>query len=121
MRRFFDSFDIWPPAVAKSGAQEILQTLSRESSDSQISQLVAAKSPSTEILPPLVAKSEDRLTINFSKHAHLGWTHYRILLAVTHSQASGKPNELFPILIRQEYAGLMNSSRSSSGRSMLVA
>jgi predicted nuclease of restriction endonuclease-like (RecB) superfamily len=82
MRRFFDSFDIWPPAVAKSGAQEILQTLSRESSDSQISQLVAAKSPSTEILPPLVAKSEDRLTINFSKHAHLGWTHYRILLTV---------------------------------------
>lgn len=52
------------------------------SASGNILQPVAVKSSSAEILPPLVVKFEDRLTINFSKHAHLGWTHYRILLSV---------------------------------------
>jgi predicted nuclease of restriction endonuclease-like (RecB) superfamily len=29
-----------------------------------------------------MAKSNDRLTIDFTKHSHLGWTHCRILLSV---------------------------------------
>lgn len=56
MRRFFEGFEILQP--------------------------VAVKSSATGILPPPVAKSKDRLTLNFSKHSHLGWTHYRILLSV---------------------------------------
>ena len=39
-------------------------------------------SSASPIRPPAAAKSEDRLTIDFSKHSHLGWTHYRILLCV---------------------------------------
>ena len=48
----------------------------------EISQPVAVKSSATKILPPRVAQSEHRLTIDFAKHCHLGWTHYRTLLGV---------------------------------------
>ena len=43
---------------------------------------MAVESSARSIQPPVVAKSDDRLTIDFAKHSHLGWTHYRILLSV---------------------------------------
>jgi hypothetical protein len=56
--------------VAELGDSNILPPLVAKSSPDQSDQPVARKS------------SPHRLTINFSKHAHLGWTHYRILLSV---------------------------------------
>jgi len=107
MRRFFEGFeilqavpvesgrDILPPAVAASRVDGICQPLASKSAPGDILQAAPVKSPdlqilqpaakksSTRILQPLVlAKSEDRLTIDFAKHTHLGWTHYRILLGV---------------------------------------
>jgi predicted nuclease of restriction endonuclease-like (RecB) superfamily len=107
MRRFFEGFeilqavpveserDILPPAVAASRVNGICQPLASKSAPGDILQAVPAKSPdlqilqpaakesSTRVLQPLVqARSEDRLTIDFAKHSHLGWTHYRILLGV---------------------------------------
>jgi hypothetical protein len=107
MRRFFEAFEICQPLASNSEPAQILQTLSRESADSeilpppvaesspnQICYPLASKSPSPKILQPVAvkssarpirppaAKSEDRLTIDFAKHSHLGWTHYRILLYV---------------------------------------
>lgn len=50
-------------------------------SSPEIWQALPAKS-ATQILQSVAGESEDRLTIDFSKHHHLGWTHYRILLGV---------------------------------------
>ncbi len=69
MRRFFEAFHIPQPAAVEVRPQLIPQPLAVESSLRQIR-------------PPAMAKSEDRLTINFAKYSHLGWTHYRILLSV---------------------------------------
>jgi len=108
MRRFFEAFEICQPLASKFAPAQILQTLSRESTDSeippllasesspdqicqplasksaspQISQSAAVESSTRPIRPPAVAKSDDRLTIDFARHSHLGWTHYRILLYV---------------------------------------
>jgi len=46
---------------------KILQTLSVESSNQTILQALPAESP-------------DRILIEFRKHSHLGWSHYRLLL-----------------------------------------
>ncbi len=69
-----------PPV--KSSPPQILQALPRESSDDEIRKALTAKAASTQFPQPAAVKSEDRLTIDFSKHHHLGWTHYRILLGV---------------------------------------
>ncbi len=55
MRRFYEDFEIPPPLVAESAV------------------LVKHR--------PVTIESKSRLTIDFSKHSHLGWTHYRILLS----------------------------------------
>jgi predicted nuclease of restriction endonuclease-like (RecB) superfamily len=81
MKRFYEAF-------------QIIQPLAGELADGKILQPVAGKS-SVEILPPVVAESasghigqppadesKDCITIDFSKHFRLGWTHYRILLSV---------------------------------------
>jgi predicted nuclease of restriction endonuclease-like (RecB) superfamily len=94
MRRFYDSFQILQPLAVESG-QPILPPLEAESSSGQIRQPLVGKSASPDILQPLAVKSSahlirqqlsaesgDRLVIDFSKHHHLGWTHYRILLSV---------------------------------------
>jgi len=95
MRRFFEAFEIRQPVASKSEQGQILQTLSRESADSEIPPPLAAestagqicyppasKSGAPEILQPVAVESQDRLTIDFARHSHLGWTHYRILLYV---------------------------------------
>ena len=56
MRRFHEHFKILPPLGTESIGENIP--------------------------PPLVAESDSRLTVDFRKHSHLSWTHYRILLGV---------------------------------------
>jgi hypothetical protein len=68
MRRFFEGFEILQPAAVKSG--------------SPVLPVFGGELASVNILQPVAVKSEDRLTIDLGKHHHLGWTHYRILLAV---------------------------------------
>ncbi|MBM3883393.1 MAG: DUF1016 domain-containing protein [Verrucomicrobia bacterium] len=95
MRRFFTDFEILPSPVAEFGSQQILPSLLAESSKPEIGtvlpskssrtrilQAAPVKSPGSEIPQPMAVESGDRLTISFAKHTHLGWTHYRILLAV---------------------------------------
>jgi predicted nuclease of restriction endonuclease-like (RecB) superfamily len=107
MRRFFEAFEICqpaasksvdseiaPPLAAKSVRPRICQTPSGESGGDDICQTASSKSSSPEMLQPMVAKSlaaqilstpsgeSNRLTIDLSKHHHLGWSHYRALLSL---------------------------------------
>ena len=68
MKRFFLAFEILPTVTAVSGCAQILPTVPAESA-------ITAKRaiPSTE--------AEERLPIDFARHFHLGWSHYRLLLA----------------------------------------
>jgi predicted nuclease of restriction endonuclease-like (RecB) superfamily len=68
MKRFYMEFLILQPLAAEF--QEICQTVSNQSEKPRI-------------LQPLAAESQERLPIDFRKHFHLGWTHYRILLGVS--------------------------------------
>ena len=68
MRRFFECFEILQPAAVKSG--------------SPVLPVFGVEIGSVNILQPVAVKSQDRLTIDLARHHHLGWTHYRILLAV---------------------------------------
>jgi predicted nuclease of restriction endonuclease-like (RecB) superfamily len=69
MRRFFEVFVILPAVPVKSCSDGIRPAMPAESGN-----------PKT--LPRAAATSEPRLTIDFAKHFHLGWTHYRTLLGV---------------------------------------
>jgi predicted nuclease of restriction endonuclease-like (RecB) superfamily len=69
MRRFFESFTIWQAVPAKLENEKIWQAL-------------PARSSSLEILQALPAESSGCIFIEFSKHFHLGWTHYRTLLGI---------------------------------------
>jgi predicted nuclease of restriction endonuclease-like (RecB) superfamily len=69
MRRFHDVFEICHPLAGKSLPAGICQPL-------------AGKSASALIPQPLAVESGERLLVDFSKHFHLGWTHYRILLGI---------------------------------------
>ena len=126
MRRFFEGFEICSAVPSKFSESCILPSLLAESSKtkirsaapskscaSQIPQAAPAKSSSiqipqpmagefpVEILPPAAAESEDRITIDFSKHHRLGWTHYRILLGV---QAGLKRGFYFDQTAQQRWA-----------------
>jgi predicted nuclease of restriction endonuclease-like (RecB) superfamily len=106
MRRFFEGFEILqavpvesgqhilPPLAAESVRPRICQTPSGESGGDDICQTASSKSSSPEMLQPMAAKSlaaqilstpsgeSNRLTIDLSKHHHLGWSHYRALLSL---------------------------------------
>ena len=69
MRRFYDVF-------------KIRQLLAGKSVPWAIRQPAAGKSLSGAIWQPVPAESGDRLQVDFTKHYHLGWTHYRILLGI---------------------------------------
>ncbi len=56
--------------------------LAAESTPGQNSYPPASKSGTPTILQPVAVGPVDRLAIDFAKHSHLGWTHYRILLYV---------------------------------------
>jgi predicted nuclease of restriction endonuclease-like (RecB) superfamily len=66
MRRFHDVFEIRQPVASKSVLSAIRQP-------------AAGKSLS---LASVAAESGERLLVDFTKHYHLGWTHYRILLGI---------------------------------------
>jgi len=69
MRRFYDAFVICQPVASKSLATGICQP-------------AAGKSGDALILSPAAGESGERLLIDFARHSHLGWTHYRILLGI---------------------------------------
>jgi predicted nuclease of restriction endonuclease-like (RecB) superfamily len=69
MRRFYEVFEIRQPLAGKSVPWAIRQP-------------AAGKSLSGAIWQPVAAESGDRLQVDFTKHYHLGWTHYRILLGI---------------------------------------
>ncbi len=93
MRRFFDGFEICSTVPSKSFTSHILQAPPGASAPdiqqappagscpSPICSALPSKSSETQI-PPLASASEGRLAIDFTKHHHLGWTHYRVLLGV---------------------------------------
>ena len=77
MRRFFEAFEIWQAAPAKSFESQIREALPVTSSP-DIRQAAPAKSPpkaicsppasksfATQILPPAAAESEGRITIDY--------------------------------------------------------
>lgn len=70
MKRFHAAFQILQPVARELG---ILQPAARESA--------RRITPAAERREP-----PGRLQIDFSKHYHLGWTHYRILLAIADEQ-----------------------------------
>jgi len=73
MRRFFSAFQILPTPSRELPGTKILQTLSGEFPPGPICQI-----PSEP--------SSDRLEIDFARHFHLGWSHYRLLLAQSDPQ-----------------------------------
>lgn len=67
MRRFHQAFAIRQPVDAKSGRRALP---------------VAGQAGALTIRQPLAAESGAALEIDLSRHFHLGWTHYRILLGL---------------------------------------
>ena len=86
MRRFFESFAIWQAVPAKSSNCGILQPLTAESLGKSIRQTVSDQFRNSQILQAASVESPDRILIDFGKHFHLGWTHYRILLGIENIQ-----------------------------------
>jgi predicted nuclease of restriction endonuclease-like (RecB) superfamily len=99
MRRFFESFAIWqavPAKLPKGKIQQavpakssncgILQPLPAESLGKSIRETVPDQFRNGQILQAASVESPDRILIDFGKHFHLGWTHYRILLGIENIQ-----------------------------------
>ena len=76
--RGFSAPNLWDMKRFHSAFQ-ILQPVDRES---QILLPVARESMAATRIPDPPPTTEDRLLVDFSKHFHLGWTHYRILLGI---------------------------------------
>ena len=76
MRRFFAGFEIPQPVAVES--RKANQTHDRPA----VRQRPAARSAKALGLSPSDGERGDRLLIDFAKHSHLGWTHYRILLGI---------------------------------------
>ena len=69
MRRFYDGFEICQPVASK-----LLPT--------RICQPPASKSERA-LIPSASARARgERLLVDFRRHSHLGWTHYRMLLGI---------------------------------------
>jgi hypothetical protein len=96
MRRFFEGFEIRQPVASEFRSGQIRQPLANkfaadnkhqlkgaEFPGEEINQTVSDQSKKAEILQPLPAEFETRLSVDFSEHFHLGWTHYRILLSIS--------------------------------------
>jgi hypothetical protein len=85
--RGFSAPNLWDMKRFHSRFQ-ILQPLAREST---ILSPAAGESPAITRTQGLAALGEDRLRVDFSKHFHLGWTHYRILLGI----ADGRQRQFY--------------------------
>ena len=70
MRRFFETFKICQPLASESRSPQICQPLANQFT-------------ATEKVHPEDTEFHPRLSVDFSKHFHLGWTHYRILLSIS--------------------------------------
>jgi hypothetical protein len=82
MRRFYEEFQILQALPVKSSETEIRQSLSGKSTHAQILQALPVESSNTAIRQAMPAESSGRILIDFRKHFHLGWTHYRTLLGI---------------------------------------
>ncbi|MGD0261582.1 MAG: PDDEXK nuclease domain-containing protein [Verrucomicrobiota bacterium] len=69
MRRFHAVFEIRQPVASKSELPAIRQP-------------AAGKPFSLAVRQPAAVESGERLLVDFAKHYHLGWTHYRMLLGI---------------------------------------
>jgi DUF1016 N-terminal domain len=81
MRRFYEAFKILQTVSVESRDTKIRQTPSGKSTDTQILQALPVESSNTAIRQAMPAESSGRILIDFSKHFHLGWTYYRLLLS----------------------------------------
>jgi hypothetical protein len=82
MRRFYEEFQILQALPVKSSETEIRQTLSGKSTHAQILQALPVESSNTAFRQAMPTESSGHILIEFSKHSHLGWTHYRTLLGI---------------------------------------
>jgi predicted nuclease of restriction endonuclease-like (RecB) superfamily len=64
----------------------ILQAVPAEFDSQQVSPAAQDKSRTGRILQALPAEFKPPITIDFQKHSHLGWTHYRTLLGIEDSR-----------------------------------
>jgi hypothetical protein len=72
MRRFSELFQIRQPVAAESSRRLVAPA-----------EPIAARSL---IRQPLASESDGVLEIDFARHSHLGWTHYRILMAASNGR-----------------------------------
>jgi predicted nuclease of restriction endonuclease-like (RecB) superfamily len=70
MKKFFATFRILQPVAGESASSRKLQPPAGESAK-----------PFTAVYKPQRGL-QDRIQIDFSKHYHLGWTHYRMLMGI---------------------------------------
>ncbi len=80
MRRFYVSFQIPQPVAVESLSPAIPQPPAVESGRVSLPKRV------DRTRPTLSDELSERLAIDFAKHSHLGWTHYRILLSTGESR-----------------------------------
>jgi len=81
MRRFYDVFEILQPVSVESGTPT-LQAKPAMSGSARVGRQAIKPppgAPRAKILQTVSVESE-RLLIDFTRHRHLGWSHYRILL-----------------------------------------
>jgi predicted nuclease of restriction endonuclease-like (RecB) superfamily len=83
MRRFFAAFQI---VQTVSEPSENRQTPSAESAARQIRQSSESGGSPAQTVQTLSRLSADRIAIDFTRHFHLGWSHYRLLLAQSDPQ-----------------------------------
>jgi predicted nuclease of restriction endonuclease-like (RecB) superfamily len=76
MRRFFAAFQIPQPPAVELATPAMPQPLAVASGSDSLPEKAARihQTPSDEL--------GERLVIDFARHSHLGWTHYRILLGI---------------------------------------
>jgi predicted nuclease of restriction endonuclease-like (RecB) superfamily len=93
MKRFFGAFKILQAVPGEfrdevirksdeSPGQQICQTVSDQFPNEKILQALPGESSSETIRQAVPAESLDRILIDFGRHFHLGWTHYRTLLGI---------------------------------------
>jgi len=82
MRRFFETFRICQPLVNEFVAPPILQPVAGQSDAPEIFQPPAGESDPDNRSKASEDGITERIPIDFKRHYHLGWTHYRILLGI---------------------------------------
>ena len=76
---------IYQPLANKSSLTWNPHPKDTKSYEKEIDQTVPDQSENAQIMQALTAESKERLLVDFRKHFHLGWTHYRIFLGISDS------------------------------------